>query len=359
MDRHRAGAVLWGVCGLLGSALLFYLGADRLHRQGVADAREETEQAVADSLANPVFFQDGIEVEERLRLVATHGRIARIMLLQNDGRLIAAHPPDLSSADLTCASGTQVELRAGAQTVGSVCLVFDPISSSTALLATAYFVGTVLIAMLLASWIWRRIREREAARLVSQADRNARARWRELLSTPLLATISDLETSNGTNERLIAARRRLESVAADLGLGGGDDRELMNARTVFLSYRFLENDYLNPFKALLSDFGYEVVTGERTNRSISRDVIQRIRDSSYFLSVMTASEQGTDESSLAWLYEEKGAAVALAKPVVVLVERGIQKPGAIQGDLELVYFERENFLRAARAAIEKLKAVER
>ena len=58
----------------------------------------------------------------------------------------------------------------------------------------------------------------------------------------------------------------------------------------------------------------------------------------------------------AWLIEEKGAAMALRKPLVLMVESGVdaENIGGLQGDWQRIHFEPKEFTVAALRAVEQL-----
>src|SRR5262249_34999618 len=79
-------------------------------------------------------------------------------------------------------------------------------------------------------------------------------------------------------------------------------------RSVFVSYRFEEQAYFKGMSKLLEQRGMHVVTGQRAHESISVVIIDRIRKSELFLSILTRHnrlENGRYTTS-AWLIEEKG-----------------------------------------------------
>ncbi|ACF47152.1 hypothetical protein Paes_2149 [Prosthecochloris aestuarii DSM 271] len=99
-----------------------------------------------------------------------------------------------------------------------------------------------------------------------------------------------------------------------------------STRTVFLSHRFAEEEYVNGLMRLLDESGFEVITGKSSNTYVGRSVIDRIREASFFLCLMTKADSKTDGTftTSPWLLEEKGVALAFSKPLVLMVEeRGV------------------------------------
>jgi len=73
---------------------------------------------------------------------------------------------------------------------------------------------------------------------------------------------------------------------------------------------------------------------------------------------MTRDKEKVDGTFTAspWLLEEKGAALALGKPIVLMVEEGVSDIGGLQGDWQRIYFGSKGFLSAALEAVEQLKS---
>lgn len=128
--------------------------------------------------------------------------------------------------------------------------------------------------------------------------------------------------------------------------------------SVFISYSFEEGSYGLALKQLLLDAGFTPVTGERVNGYIGRSVIERIRQSKYFLSVITRVSEKVDGTFACspWLLEEKGVALAFDKRIVMLVEDGVADYGLMQGDWERIRFNTKSFSVAAIRAITQLKS---
>jgi hypothetical protein len=129
--------------------------------------------------------------------------------------------------------------------------------------------------------------------------------------------------------------------------------------SVFLSYRFVENDYVEGLRTLLERDGFTVVTGEDAGGYISRSVLERIGASEFFLCLMTRDEEKSDGTftTSPWLLEEKGAALALNKKIILMVEDGISANdiGGLQGDWQRIHFTAKGFTKAALRAINQLK----
>jgi hypothetical protein len=129
--------------------------------------------------------------------------------------------------------------------------------------------------------------------------------------------------------------------------------------TVFLSYRFVENDYVEGLRTLLEKEGFSVVTGEDATDYISRSILERIGTCEFFLCLMTRDKEKADGTytTSPWLLEEKGAALALNKKIVLMVEDGISEKdvGGLQADWQRIHFSPKGFTKAALRAIDQLK----
>jgi hypothetical protein len=129
-------------------------------------------------------------------------------------------------------------------------------------------------------------------------------------------------------------------------------------RSVFLSYRFAEEEYVKGLVRLLEASGFRVITGRSSNTYVSRWIIDRIRQASYFLSLMTRADAKADGTftTSPWLLEEKGVALAFGKSLVIMIEEGVSDFGGLQGDWQRIHFGAKGFLNAALEAVEQLNS---
>ena len=109
---------------------------------------------------------------------------------------------------------------------------------------------------------------------------------------------------------------------------------------------------------LLEMSGFDVVTGQVANTYVSKAVIERIRDCEYFICLMTQDAKKMDGTftTSAWLLEEKGVALAIGKPIVLMVEEGVTDFGGLQGDWQRIHFGQKGFTSAALQAVEQLRS---
>jgi hypothetical protein len=132
----------------------------------------------------------------------------------------------------------------------------------------------------------------------------------------------------------------------------------IKSKTVFFSHRFAELEYVEGLTKYLQDNGFEVVTGKSANTSISKAIIQRIKECEFFLCLMTKDKK-IDENSYTtspWILEEKGVALAYEKPLVLMIEEGVTDFGGLQGDWQRIQFKPKGFMLAARSAVQQLKS---
>jgi hypothetical protein len=134
--------------------------------------------------------------------------------------------------------------------------------------------------------------------------------------------------------------------------------EPLRPKSVFLSYRFADQTMVDGFVELLELNGFTVYTGDSVNTYVHQGVLERIRKSEFFLCLMTHDEEKKDGTytASAWVLEEKGAAIALGKRPVLMVQEGISQHGGLHGDWQVIRFTLQNFLKAALKAVGQLKA---
>lgn len=139
------------------------------------------------------------------------------------------------------------------------------------------------------------------------------------------------------------------------------EMDLVISKSIFLSFSYQREDLelVEGFKLLLETNGFTVITGEKNPMgSLSTSILQKIKQAEKFVVVMTCrdrKENGKFTTS-SWLLEEKGAAIALGKPCLMLVEDGIdaKEIGGLQGDAQRLPFSRNNFTKAVADALRML-----
>jgi hypothetical protein len=129
-------------------------------------------------------------------------------------------------------------------------------------------------------------------------------------------------------------------------------------RSVFLSHRFAEKEYVEGLTQLLRNEGFTPITGQSANTYISQAILQRIKDAEFFVCLMTRDKPKADGTftTSPWLLEEKGAALAFGKRIVLMIEEGVDDIGGLQGDWQRIHFGPKGFLAAALQAVAQLKS---
>jgi hypothetical protein len=153
----------------------------------------------------------------------------------------------------------------------------------------------------------------------------------------------------------------LQEISQQLKLLTAEKRESespVRKRSIFLSYRFAEAEYVDGLKSLLELAGFTIVTGQETNTYIGQAILARIKAAEFFLCLMTRAEEKANGkyTTSPWLLEEKGAALALGKRIVLMVEEGVEDVGGLQGDWQQIRFSGKGFIKAAIQAVDQLKS---
>lgn len=125
---------------------------------------------------------------------------------------------------------------------------------------------------------------------------------------------------------------------------------------IFVGHSFDDKDstVISKFLEFLgSREDIEVITGERAqNKSIAEKVREKISESDAFTGIFTRDKKintgkgilsrEKDYTTSNWVIQESGFALGQDKPIILIVERGIYKFPELQGDLELIYFNRND-----------------
>jgi hypothetical protein len=127
--------------------------------------------------------------------------------------------------------------------------------------------------------------------------------------------------------------------------------------SIFLSHRFVEKEYIEGLIKILQMGEFNVVSAEYVAGYISQSILERIKNSEFFLCLMTRDKEKIDGTytTSPWLLEEKGAALAMNKKIVLMIEEGVTDIGGLQGDWQRIHFTPKGFTNAALQAVEQLK----
>jgi hypothetical protein len=116
---------------------------------------------------------------------------------------------------------------------------------------------------------------------------------------------------------------------------------------------------------ILGPIGIEALDGQVDGIEAFRgEILRKIRVARFFICLLTHRSPlaGGGFASSVWLYQETGAAVALGKRPLILVEDGMDEhyAGELQKNYEYITFDRANFVEAvdqvARRLISDLEA---
>jgi tetratricopeptide (TPR) repeat protein len=130
----------------------------------------------------------------------------------------------------------------------------------------------------------------------------------------------------------------------------------------FVGHSFGEEDreIVDQIKSFLTKLGVRCDSGARPEpKGISQKILQRIRAADLFVGIFTRREKQPDGTytTSPWTIDEKGAAIAEGKKLLLFVEEGVSEFGGLQGDYEYVPFSRDNFGAALIHAMDYVLAV--
>ncbi len=114
--------------------------------------------------------------------------------------------------------------------------------------------------------------------------------------------------------------------------------------------------------------GVKCETGEKAeNKSVAEKIKKRILNNDIFVGIFTrdkrvclgkeSSETRESYTTSNWVLQESGFAVARERELIFLVENGIYKFPELQGNLELIYFDRKSLDDAFRKVIEMIQSM--
>lgn len=178
------------------------------------------------------------------------------------------------------------------------------------------------------------------------------------LSAESLKKIREMVAAEGDETRASITPELSAELDRTISLVAPGESTPTPRRTVFLSHRFAENEYVDGLTRLLENEGFTVSIGSPVNTYVSQAILQRISEADYFICLMTCDKEKKDGNytTSPWLLEEKGAALALKKPVVLLVEHGVDEFGGLQGDWQRIHFSPKGYLGAALQAVAQLNS---
>jgi hypothetical protein len=160
---------------------------------------------------------------------------------------------------------------------------------------------------------------------------------------------------------LLEKIKEKESVKSEIGLKvQGVESNFAKNQDIFLAHIFLEENLIERLRKIIEQHNYHWKEGKRDDLgSISEDILTKIKDCGFFIAVMTKKDQlqSGNFTTSSWLIEEKGAALAFGHRPLIMVEEGVDRHyvGFLQSDDEMIYFNKSNFDRKIKEAINKIE----
>jgi tetratricopeptide (TPR) repeat protein len=132
--------------------------------------------------------------------------------------------------------------------------------------------------------------------------------------------------------------------------------------TAFVGHSFLsqDDDIIGKLTEFFSKLGVSCDSGKKAEPvGITEKVSRRIKEAEFFIGIFTKRDQKGDGTytTSSWIIEEKSFALAQGKKVLIFVEKGVEDFGGMQGDLEYIRFDRENFGDALIKAIDYILSI--
>jgi tetratricopeptide (TPR) repeat protein len=132
--------------------------------------------------------------------------------------------------------------------------------------------------------------------------------------------------------------------------------------TAFVGHSFLPEDeeIVGKLTDFFSKLGVICESGRKAEAvGISEKVRSRIKEAELFIGIFTRRDSIGDGkyTTSSWVVEEKSFALGQDKKILLFVEKGVQDIGGMQGDLEYVPFDRDNFGDALISAVDYILSV--
>ncbi len=180
-----------------------------------------------------------------------------------------------------------------------------------------------------------------------------------------LAHVADLPVEQLDMFYLVRSQDQMREIGDQYVYEAGDqskqpplDIDGAQKRHVFLAFQFSDDELVNGLRLALIDKGYVVLEGNLIPGSISKGILNRIQRSAAFIGVFTHRDslKAGGHTSSSWLLEEKGAALMARKPVLLMVEEGVDQhyAGYLQADTQRIDFNRNSFASKVWDAIDLL-----
>jgi hypothetical protein len=131
-------------------------------------------------------------------------------------------------------------------------------------------------------------------------------------------------------------------------------------KVVFLAHSFGEEGLIKEIETKLTEQKFNFKEGKVEDlSSISEDILNKIRESGFFLALLTPKKEFKEKGFSAgpWILMEIGAALAYGRKVLILAEDEVDKDqyeSKLQGDYEYLNFNRDNFPSKVKQAVGKI-----
>jgi hypothetical protein len=142
--------------------------------------------------------------------------------------------------------------------------------------------------------------------------------------------------------------------------GKRPDAREVERNAVFVAHQKHDQQYVDALSTMLKKDGFSPRDGFGVTGYVGSGVLDEIRSCEFFLALMTkgARKESGGYTTSPWLLEEKGAALAFGRKLVLMVQEGVEDFGNLQGDWQRIHFKPKSFADAAREAVRHLRALQ-
>ncbi len=134
-------------------------------------------------------------------------------------------------------------------------------------------------------------------------------------------------------------------------------------KTAFVAHSFEDDEsvkkIVNGFKNIFECY-FDIITGEEpsSDKSISKKVEGMIKEGDVFIGIIT-KRKDSEWNTSAWVLNEAVTAINFGKPIILLVEKGINEKdiGMIGNAREYIYFERNNMFECIPKVIKIIEEI--
>lgn len=126
------------------------------------------------------------------------------------------------------------------------------------------------------------------------------------------------------------------------------------------SFDDLDKPIVDQIIQIITKLGVQCESGRRAEAlSVSEKVRERISAAEIFVGIFTRRDEirNGQYSTSPWVIEEKAAAIAANKPLLLFVENGVHEFGGLQGDYEYIPFDRNDLAPALIRAVDYILSI--